>query len=469
MGTMATALRSMLHGGSLIRLAVLVFTGGLPAHHAAAEGQATEQPRAPEAESTPPAPSHAVPWSLIQPESPPELPAAPPLGFFSRTDTPKPGELRLALPLRAERAVQGFSKDGVGQAFGLEGESTALDVSLSVGVARHLALFVVMPLGLSSKRSLSGSRYRKTEPYSRSLDELRGLAAQQLQNEGGVCFSKPACVALIAAGYAPQAGLSVDLGSDESVTLQPGVPIDLVLDAVAVGEMLPVPGWTGPGDVEVGFKYEWARFLPQRVRDSNPQSFESPSPWGLAVEVLGVLPTAEARAWSRTEDTPGAGTIDMGAALATDIELERNTTLAARYAAMFEVSKGRRARPSRLDGRKTLGGPRSSFRRLGLGQSAVLDLNYAMEGLTSVLRPLAARLSYGVDIIRAEHLGQLQVRSEYHVQTVSGELRFFSAAATWPVSLAASLETPIFGSGEFIFLAPWRLGVSFEMVWPNTR
>lgn len=465
---MATALRSMLHGGSLTRLAILVFSGALPAQHAAAEGQDTEQSRTPEAEPTPPAPSHSVPWSLIQPENPPELPAAPTLGFLSRTETPGPGELRLALPLRAEHAVKGFSTTGVGQGFGLEGESTVLDVSLAVGVARHLALFVVMPLGLSSKRSLSGTRYRESEPYTRSLDELRGRAALQLQNEGGVCFSKPACVALIAEGYAPQAGFSVDLGSDESVALQPGVPIDLVLDAVAVGEMLPAPGWSGPGDIQIGFKYEWVKFLPQRVRDSNLQSFEPPSPWGLALEVLGVLPTAEARAWSRTEDTPGAGTIDLGAALATDIELERNTTLAARYGAMFEVSKGRRARPSRLDGRRALGGPRPSFRRLGLGQSAALDLSYAMEGITSVLRPLAARLSYGVDIMRAERLGQEQVRSEYHLQTVSGELHFFSAAAGWPFSLAASLETPIFGSGEFIFLAPWRLGMSFEMVWPNT-
>jgi hypothetical protein len=373
------------------------------------------------------------------------------------------GQSLLRLPLRLSRGSSGFTKDGSSLQAGLESEDLVLAPSLSFGLTESITLRASISQSLLSRRSLDGSAYRQGEPYTVAMDDLTTKVASVLQ-QTGVCASLAACSALVASGFSPLTGFDVDLGFGETLELQPGLPIAQVLDAVALGEAKPPPSSKELGDLEIGLRFEWQRFVPTWLAETHSRLGWRPSPWGLGVDLFTVLPTGQAPTWSRWRGADQSGTVDLGSQVLLDLELERHTALGLAYGVLVEIAPGKRHRPSRLDGAQKIDSSRVRYSRPGMGQFIDLQLSYSLQGLAAALRPWVLSAVYGYDIQRSDTLASSVVRNSSSLQEFGLRAGSHGWIAGWQWGLSAFMIYPGYGSGETRFLAPWTVGSTIEVL-----
>jgi hypothetical protein len=260
----------------------------------------------------------------------------------------------------------------------------------------------------------------------------------------------------------------VTLGSGEEAVIKTGVPVLSFLDALAIGEVLPIGGEQGWGDLSLGIKYELIRFVPSRlVGPGAALQAADASAVGLSLEVFARLPTGTVPKGRYLFQSLGSGTLDLGVALDFEVELERNTALGAGYLVVAELDGGRRQPASRLDSRKVVPGKTLPFSRSGVEQQVAVHLTYGLEGLLQELRSASLIAGYQSRTLRSETLGSAsnQLRRGSSLQTISLTSSIDKVVAIGAGALWLELAYPLYGSGEDVFLSPWSmtLGVALTM------
>lgn len=382
-----------------------------------------------------------------------------------RFESPRVGDQIARLGYQHEIHVAHFGYDSNGKRvdegyrrFGVMGKLTA-----HAGITDRFTVFASVPVVFRNSASLDAGKFRKSSRYRRSYESFESVILPKMQ-EVGTCSGAAECRRLIASGESFKTPTTLTLGQGERLVVQSEVPLDSVIDSLAVYSNQLSSGKTGLGDLSLGFSTVVLTHSGEKVTD----------PATGTLDVAVQFPTGQYTSVPSGELPTGRGIYEGNIGFTLDYELNDSILVSWQHKGVVALSQGKRKLTSLVNNRKLSGSnPDGSQKepasktvsqkvtRTGMGHKGFVKGQFAPVDFLADLHSIHLSAFWRYDVDTTERIdGKAQTAGRPVIYTTGGGVFWDGLTMDLPLQVDLSLEKPV--AGKNILLADSKYQLEFR-------